>query len=158
MVRIRRASPRDADMIARLAAEAAAEEGVVSALEADRIRAHAFGAHALFECWVAEDRTGKPCAQAIVTKTYDIRRAAPRLVLCELYVSPAERRSGVARLLMSAAAARAIELGARELTITTGVENAVAQRFFAAIGAHERKANVFLMNADGIEWLAAEAR
>jgi hypothetical protein len=47
-------------------------------------------------------------------------------------------------------------LGARELAITTGVENEVAQRFFAAIGAHPRQAAVFMMSADGIEWLAAE--
>jgi len=36
--------------------------------------------------------------------------------------------------------------------------NTAALRFFAAIGAHERKAAVFMMSADGIEWLAAEAR
>jgi ribosomal protein S18 acetylase RimI-like enzyme len=158
MVRIRRAQARDAETIARLCAEAAAEEGAVSALDVDRIRAHAFGTNALFECWVAEEGPGKPCAQAIITKTYDIRRGALRVVLCELYVAPAQRRAGLARRLMSAAARRAMELGARDLTITTGVDNAVAQRFFAAIGAHERKAAVFQMNADGIEWLAAEAR
>ena len=28
--------------------------------------------------------------------------------------------------------------------------------FFAAIGAHPRQAAVFMMSADGIEWLAAE--
>ena len=57
---------------------------------------------------------------------------------------------------MSTVARRARDLGARELTITTGVDNEVAQRFFAAIGAHPRQAAVFMMSADGIEWLAAE--
>ncbi len=154
---IRRAVPRDAEAIARLAAEAATEEGGVSGLDIDRIRAHAFGSQALFEAWVAQERSHAPIeGQAVITKSYDFRRAAPTLTLCELYVAPARRRDGLARMLMSCVARRAREIGARELTITTGVENEVAQRFFAAVGARRRDAAVFMMSADGIEWLAAE--
>lgn len=154
---IRRAVPRDADAIARMAALAAAEEGALSALEADRIKAHAFGANALFEAWVAQERANAPLVgHAIITKSYDVRRGQPSLVLVELYVAPEHRRGGLARKLMSAVARRARDLGARELAITTGVENAVAQKFFAAVGAHPRQAAVFMMSADGIEWLAAE--
>lgn len=155
---IRRAVQRDADAIAKLAAAAAAEEGAASGLDADRIKAHAFGGNALFEAWIAQERPNAPViAHAVITKSYDMRRACPSIVLCELYVVPEQRRSGLARKLMSAVARRARDLGARELTITTGVENSVAQRFFAAIGAHPRQAAVFLMSADGIEWLAAES-
>ena len=154
---IRRAVPRDAEAVAKLAAEAAAEEGVQSALETDRIKAHGFGANALFEAWVAQERHNTPIiAHAVITKSYDMRRACPSIVLCELYVAPEFRRGGLARKMMSAVARRARDLGARELTITTGVENEVAQRFFAAVGAHPRQAAVFMMSADGIEWLAAE--
>lgn len=154
---IRRANPRDADAIARLAAQAAGEEGGASSLETDRIKAHGFGANALFEAWVAQERNNAPIiAHAIITKSYDVRRAAPNVVLCELYVAPGHRRGGLARKLMSAVARRARELGARELAITTGVENEVAQRFFNAVGAKRRDAAVFMMSADGIEWLAAE--
>jgi GNAT superfamily N-acetyltransferase len=157
-VQIRRAVPRDAEAIARLAAAAAAEEGGVSSLEADRIRANAFGQHALIEAWVAQERQNAPLvAHAIITKSYDIRRACPSIVLCELYVTPEQRRSGLARRMMSAVARRARDLGARELAITTGVENEVAQKFFAAVGAKPRQAAVFMMSADGIEWLAAES-
>lgn len=156
-MQIRRAVPRDADAIARLAAEAAAEEGGVSGLDIDRIKAHAFGSTSLFEAWVAEsDKRAPLCALAVITKSYDMRRACPTVVLAELYVAPAHRRGGLARLMMSAVARRARDLGARELMITTGVENEVAQRFFAAVGAHRRDAAVFLMSADGIDWLAAE--
>jgi len=156
-VQIRRAIQRDAEAIAKLAAEAAAEEGGVSGLEPDRIKAHAFGQNALFEAWVAQDRHNAPIvAHAVITKSYDLRRAAPTVVLCELYVAPSHRRGGLARKLMSAVARRARDLGARELTITTGVENEVAQKFFAAVGARPRQAAVFMMSADGIEWLAAE--
>lgn len=154
---IRRAVSRDADAIAKLAADAAAEEGGVSALDIDRIRAHAFGSSALFEAWVAQERANTPIiGHAMITKSYDVRRACPTIVLCELYVVPAQRRSGLARKMMSAVAQRARDLGARELAITTGVENEVAQRFFAAVGAHPRQAATFMMSADGIEWLAAE--
>jgi GNAT superfamily N-acetyltransferase len=154
---IRRAVPRDADSIARLAAAAAAEEGANSGLDPDRIKAHAFGANALFEAWVAQERPNAPLiAHAVITKSYDVRRACPTIVLCDLYVAPEQRRGGLARKLMSNVARRARDLGARELTIATGVENEVAQRFFAAIGARPRQAAVFMMSADGIEWLAAE--
>jgi GNAT superfamily N-acetyltransferase len=156
-VQVRRAVPRDADAIAKLAAQAAAEEGLASGLDADRIRAHAFGPNALFEAWVAEpDRRAPICAHAVITKSYDVRRACPTVVLCELFVAPAQRRAGLARKMMSVVARRARDLGARELRITTGVENEVAQRFFAAIGAQRREAAVFFMSPDGIDWLAAE--
>jgi GNAT superfamily N-acetyltransferase len=156
---IRRAVPRDADSLAKLAAQAASEEGAASSLEADRIKAHAFGSSALFEAWVAQERNSAPIvAHAIITKSYDVRRAAPNVVLCELYVVPEHRRGGLARKLMSAVARRARDLGARELAITTGVENDVAQRFFNAVGAKRRDAAVFMMSADGIEWLAAEGK
>jgi GNAT superfamily N-acetyltransferase len=157
-MQIRRAIPRDADSIAKLAADAAAEEGVVSGLEPDRIKAHAFGSSALFEAWVAQEKNNAPIvAHAVITKSYDMRRAAPTVVLCELYVAPSHRRGGLARKMMSAVARRARDLGARELAITTGVENEVAQKFFAAVGARPRQAAVFMMSADGIEWLAAES-
>jgi GNAT superfamily N-acetyltransferase len=154
---IRRAVPRDADAIARLAAAAASEEGAVSALDTDRIRTNAFGQNALFEAWVAQERSNAPLvAHAIITKSYDVRRATPNIVLCELYVAPQHRRGGLARKMLAAVARRARDLGARDLAITTGVENEVAQKFFAAVGAHRRQAAVFVMSADGIEWLAAE--
>jgi GNAT superfamily N-acetyltransferase len=154
---IRRAVPRDAEAIARLASNAAVEEGVQSGLDQDRIKAHAFGPGALFEAWVAQEKPNQPIVgHAVITKSYDMRRACPAIVLCELYVVPEQRRSGLARKLMSAVARRARDLGARELAITTGVDNEVAQRFFAAVGAHPRQAATFMMSADGIEWLAAE--
>jgi len=156
-VLIRRAVSRDAEAIARLAAAAAREEGAISALDADRIRANAFGQNPMFEVWVAQERGNAPLvAHAIVTKSYDVRRGCPSLVLCELYVAPQHRRGGLARKMMSAVARRARDLGARDLAITTGVANEVAQKFFAAVGAHPRQAAVFVMSADGIEWLAAE--
>jgi GNAT superfamily N-acetyltransferase len=158
MVQVRRAQARDAEGAAQLCAAAAREDGLHCALDADRIKAHAFGSNAMFEVWVAEEpRVKEFAACAVITKSYDVRRAIPTIVVCELYVAPSHRRDGVARILMSALARRAMELGARELSITTGVHKEVAQRFFAAIGAHAEEATVFKMSADGIQWLASES-
>ncbi|MGE0827749.1 MAG: N-acetyltransferase family protein [Hyphomonadaceae bacterium] len=157
---VRRAETRDCDAIARMTAEAAREEGALTtSLDAQHIRQHGFGSGALFEVFLAEEARGRPpVAHAIITKGYDVRRAVATIVLCELYVRPEHRRSGLARQMMSGVARRAQELGARELEITTGVENAVARRFFSAIGAKENQAATFMMHADGIDWLAAEGR
>lgn len=158
MVQVRRAQARDAEGAARLCAAAAREDGVHCALDADRMKTHAFGSNALFEVWVAEQRGVREFAAcAVITKSYDVRRAVPTVVICELYVTPEHRRDGVARILMSSLARRAMELGAREVSITTGVHKEVAQRFFAAIGAQAEEAKVFKMSADGIQWLASES-
>lgn len=130
----------------------------MTVLDADRIKQSGFGQNAMFEAWVAQERPNAPIvAHAIITKGFDVRRACPSVVLCDLYVVPEFRRAGLARRMMSEVARRARQLGARELAITTGVKNEVAQRFFAAIGAKSQQAAVFMMSADGIEWLAAES-
>lgn len=160
MIQVRRAHQRDSDVIARLTADAAREEGAPgTSLDTEHVRQHAFGATALCEVFIAEEGRGRRAmGHAIITKGYDVRRAVATIVLCELYVKPEHRHSGVARALMSGVARRAQELGARELQITTGVDNDVARRFFSAIGAHENQAVTFMMTSDGIQWLAAESR
>jgi GNAT superfamily N-acetyltransferase len=155
-VRIRRATVRDCDAIARMSAEASRDEGVPpSSLDADLVRAHGFGQTPLFDAFVAEGPRGL-VGHAITHKGYDVRYACPTMILAELYVAPEARRGGVARLLISALARRAREIGCRRMSITTGLENAVAHRFYAAIGAHEEGTKHFLLAADAIEWLAAE--
>ncbi len=76
--------------------------------DAERIRAHGFGANALFEVWVAEENR-QLLAHAVITKGFDVRRGLPIIVLCELYVVPGERRSGLARRMMSSIARRAMD-------------------------------------------------
>lgn len=158
MVVVRRATGRDAETIARLAQANARETGAPTALDVDRLRVHAFSQNPLIECYLAEERPGRACGHAIVSKGYDLRRAIATLVVSDLYVAPEHRRGGVARLLISAIAKRAMELGSREITITTGVEDETARRFFSAIGAQESRALVFMMSNDSIEWLASETR
>ncbi|MET0182611.1 MAG: GNAT family N-acetyltransferase [Caulobacterales bacterium] len=155
---VRRANSRDAETIVRLAHANARETGTMTALDVDRLRAHAFTQNPLIECYLAEERPGRPAGHAILSKGYDLRRAAATLVVGDLYVAPEFRRGGTARLLISAIAKRAMELGSREIRITTGVDDAIARKFFSAIGAQESQGVLFLMSGDSIEWLATETR
>jgi GNAT superfamily N-acetyltransferase len=156
-VRIRRATVRDCEAIARMSALASKDEGVPpSSLDADLVRAHGFGQTPLFDAFVAEINKSGLVGHAITFKGYDVRYACPTMVLAELYVVPEMRREGVARRLISELARRAREIGCRRMNITTGLENAVAHRFYAAIGAREEGTRHFLLAADAIEWLAAE--
>jgi GNAT superfamily N-acetyltransferase len=162
MADIRRLANRDLEAVARLSAAASHETGErFCALDADLIRQHALCAQPLFECFVAEvmQPAGKGPAivgHAIATRGYDVKNAVATLVLAQLYVLPEVRRDGVARELLAAVSGRALELGARELMISTGVDNAVARRFFASVGAVEQTMSVYVMDSDEVEWLAKE--
>ncbi|KAF0187275.1 MAG: putative acetyltransferase protein [Alphaproteobacteria bacterium] len=159
MFRIRRALPSDADVACRFTMAAAQEDGSApSSFSPDLFRRDATGANSALEIWIAEDMASRPCGQAIACRGYDLHHAMPTMELLHLYVLPEHRRDGLARMLIAEVANRAMDLGARELTITTGVDNAVARRFFAAIGAREDRLARYLIEPDGIEWLAAEAQ
>lgn len=155
--RIRRATAHDAETVCRFVAAAAAEEGASNGFGPDTFRRDAIGPAARIDVWIAEDARGHACAQAITARGYDLQRAAPTMVLLHLYVASENRRDGLARLLIAQVAVRARETGVREITIVTGVENAVARRFFEAIGAQEDRLARYVVGADGIAWLAAEA-
>ncbi|MBL8560258.1 MAG: GNAT family N-acetyltransferase [Hyphomonadaceae bacterium] len=159
MFKIRRAVSGDAETVCRFVARAADEEGAPApGLSPDLFRRDAIGASAPLEVWVADDLTGRACGQAIACRGYDLQHAMATMELLHLFVQPERRRDGLARMLIAEVANRAMDLGVRELTITTGVDNAVARRFFAAIGAREDRLARYLIEPDGIEWLAAEAR
>lgn len=157
--RIRKAQLSDADTVVRFTAATFAEEDGISNLQfgAEQFRRDACGVPPAIEVWIAEDRAGAPCGQAIAYKGYDLERAARTMVLVNLYVEPEFRRDGLARVLIAQVCLRCMELGVHELTITTGIENAVARRFFEAIGARESARAQYMIEADEIEWLAAEA-
>ncbi|WP_321817117.1 MULTISPECIES: GNAT family N-acetyltransferase [unclassified Paraburkholderia] len=60
--------------------------------------------------------------------------AAPIYVLYDLFVAPAERRSGVARRLLKAAAARAKADGKVRMDLTTAKTNVKAQALYESLG------------------------
>jgi N-acetylglutamate synthase-like GNAT family acetyltransferase len=157
MVQTRRAQARDADVIARMVALASREDGLSEpALDVEMLRAHAFSAQPMLECWVAEDGASRLLGAAVTYRGYDIQIASPTLVVAALYVAPEGRGAGVARCLIAQVSARAMELGAREVSITTGIDNAMAHKFFASIGAFEANRTVYTLQRDQIEWLSEE--
>jgi GNAT superfamily N-acetyltransferase len=140
-----------------MTAEASREDGLPQpALDVELVRAHGFGAHPLFEAWLAEDGRGTALGCVLASKGYDVQRACATLVVMVLYVAPEARRSGLARIMIGAMARRAMEMGALELIITTGIENAAARAFFASIAAGESVQTRFMLGRDQIEWLAQE--
>ena len=157
--RIRRALSQDAETACRFIVAAAQEEGVAPyAFSPDLYRRDVVGVNAALDVWIADDGAGGACGQVFACRGYDLQHAMPTMEILHLYVLPEHRRDGLARMLIAEVASRAMDIGAKELTITTGIENAVARKFFAAIGAHEDRRARYLIEPDGIEWLAAEAR
>ena len=157
-VEVTRAVLRDAPVLARMLGEARREDGVDPwGMEVETIRLHAFGAKAKMESWIARTAAG-PVGCATAYRGFDIRLSRPSLYLNALYVEPEQRWGGVARALLSAAAAKALEMGAREVLITAGLGNAAAQRFLRALGAEEHQAAAYILSFDHLEWMAQEIR
>lgn len=156
-LRVRKAIIRDAEAVARQNMEAAREDGATnSGFGPEQIRQHAFGSSPVIEILVAEDGN-RMVAHSITYRGYDLNAGQANLILASLYVAPEARRHGVARIMMSAVARRARERGCRRIHITTGQTNAVAHRFYAAIGAKEEQLAAFVLASDAIEWLATES-
>lgn len=155
---VRRAYLRDAETLARMLGHARREDGVEQwEFEVEQLRAHAFSAPAKFDAWMAL-RGEAPIGCAAAHRGFDMRHARPTLVLSALFVDDQVRGSGVARKLLSAAAARALEIGARQVTITAGLDNAAARLFLASMGAQEQQTASYLLGFDHLEWLAQESR
>jgi GNAT superfamily N-acetyltransferase len=155
MLKIRRAGSHESELVCRFAAAAAFEDQRAATLTPEIYRRDGVGSSAVFETWILEEG-GKPRGQAVVHKGYDFEHSLPTLVLVHLYVEPGSRRGGIARTLISHVASRARDVGAREVIITTGIDNAIARRFFEAVGARETDVAQYRIGQDAIGWLAEE--
>lgn len=157
-VAVSRAAVRDAAALARMLSQARREDGVDPwSMDADQVRLHAFGAKAKLEAWVAK-LAGAPVGCATAHRGFDMRLGRPTYILNALYVEPPQRGGGVARALLAASAARAIEVGAREVLITAGLGNAAAHRFLSNLGAEEHQSAAYILSFDHLEWMAQEIR
>ncbi len=155
---VRRAQLRDAETLARMLGHARRDDGVEQwEFEVEQVRLHAFSAPAKFDAWIALAGDA-PIGCAAAHRGFDMRQARPTLVLSALFVDDSARGSGVARGLLSAAAARALEIGARQVTITAGMSNAAARRFLSGMGAQEQQTAAYLLGFDHLEWLAQESQ
>ena len=77
---------------------------------------------------------GKAVGFVQLYPTYCSLAAARVFVLYDLWVQPDARRRGVARGLMDAAVARAVEAGAARLDLMTARDNVTARRLYEALG------------------------
>lgn len=133
-VSIREASATDVDRVAPLFD--AYRQFYLQA--ADLPRAHRFLTERLSQrqstVLVAETANGEAVGFVQLYPCFSSIRAAPLLILSDLFVAPAARGGGVGRLLMETAARMARATGAVGLELATARTNAAAQRLYESLG------------------------
>ena len=106
--------------------------------QSDLIVAHQFLADRLARSesvvLIAEGRDGAAVGFVQLFPTFSSIPAAPIYLLSDLFVTPAERRRGVGRLLLNAAAEAARAAGAVRLELSTAITNVPAQRLYESLG------------------------
>jgi ribosomal protein S18 acetylase RimI-like enzyme len=107
------ATPFDRDGVARAAAELVGDARIGFILLAER---------------------EQPVGYGVVTYNYDLEFAGRDAFITELYVSPAERGSGLGRQLLDAIEAHARARDVKALHLLVRPENTRAKRLYAARG------------------------
>jgi GNAT superfamily N-acetyltransferase len=150
-VRIRLATADDADMVAAMLAQLAADIGdsEVFRSTADTVRQYGPGGVGLFQADVAV-QSGQPVGLALFFPHFSTTRAAPGVYVQDLWVDATMRGSGLGeRLLASVGAYAAQAWGAEYLALTVYHSNPAARRFYDRLGfeAHEDDQPVALTGA-----------
>lgn len=83
---------------------------------------------------LAQDKAGHALGFAQLYPSFTSVGMARIYVLNDLFVAPAQRRSGVGRALIGAARDVARDLGAVRLSLATARENEVAQLLYESVG------------------------
>jgi GNAT superfamily N-acetyltransferase len=133
---LRRAEPRDLPALTGLILELAAFEqlGHLVQTTPEALAPHLFGERPVAEALVAE-RAGAVVGFALFFTNFSTFLARPGLYLEDLYVQPAHRGLGIARALMAALAALAVERGCGRFEWTVLDWNRNAIDFYEALGA-----------------------
>lgn len=133
---IRPAEPRDVVVIADLIAELAEFENLTHTLQltADKLHPHLFGSRPVIEALVGEIE-GEAVGFALFFTNFSTFLAKPGLYLEDLYVRPAQRRSGLGKGLLNRLAQIAVErdYGRFEWSVLDWNEDAI--RFYEKMGA-----------------------
>jgi ribosomal protein S18 acetylase RimI-like enzyme len=82
----------------------------------------------------ADDDKAEGLGFVLLYPSFNSVAARPTWILHDLFVGPAWRRQGVARVLMEAARTLAIDSGADGLSLSTGTGNLKAQSLYEALG------------------------
>lgn len=129
------ATVADASRILELLNQLACFEGEPGgvALTVDDLRRDAFGEHPRIEVLLAEiDGTAR--GMLILYHSYSSWRAAPAVMIHDLFVEETARGSGAGRALVQAAARRAVEVGACRLDVNVLDWNEPARKFYEGLG------------------------
>lgn len=122
----------------------------------DTLDRDVFGPDAYLDCLVAV-RDGALAGYAFAHDGYDSGYAQRGLYLCDLYVTPAARRQGVARALVCAMAHRARRHGRSFLWWAARAWNGEARAFYASLGAKEEAVTAHAVLFEDFAALADEA-
>lgn len=135
MIAIRAAQPADSGEILRLLRLLAAFEGEPDAvtIDEDILRRDGFGAGRRFETLLAE-RDGVVCGMVLLFQAYSSWRGAPTLVIHDLFVEAAARRSGAGRALVQAAARLAADRGCCRIDLNVVAWNDAGRQFYEGLG------------------------
>ena len=135
-LRIRPAEPGDVELIFSLIVELATyERATERVLGTPELLGQAlFGADAVAEAVIAE-LDAEPAGFALYFRTFSTWLCRPGLWLEDLYVSPARRRAGIGRALLSHVAAVAVQRGYGRLEWAALDWNAPALSFYSSLGA-----------------------
>ena len=159
-VAIRPARPGDEAEILRMIRALASferEPDAVVATEA-MLAENLFGEGGHVHAHIAE-RDGRAVGMALWFLNYSTWTGRPGLYLEDLFVDPAERRSGVAKQLMIALAEEALARGCARMDWAVLDWNSEAMRFYETIGARRSEGwQPWRLEADGIAALALTGR
>lgn len=133
---IRPAEPRDVTAIVELISELAEFENLSHLLQlsADKLHPHLFGPKPVVEALIGEIE-GEVVGFALFFTNFSTFLARPGLYLEDLYVRPAQRRSGLGKGLLQRLARTAVErdYGRFDWTVLDWNEDAI--RFYEQMGA-----------------------
>jgi GNAT superfamily N-acetyltransferase len=137
-LQIRPAEPGDVQLIFSLIVELATyEHAAERVLGTPELLGQAlFGADAVAEAVIAE-LDGAAAGFALYFRTFSTWLCRPGLWLEDLYVSPAHRRAGIGRELLSHVAAVAVERGYGRVEWAALDWNAPALSFYSSLGAEQ---------------------
>jgi GNAT superfamily N-acetyltransferase len=154
-LRVRRAENRDAEALARLVRELNEHQGdPTSHFTPDSVRRDGFGDAPVFEAWLAE-LNGETVGYALVVPAaYETGYAKAGVYLQDLFVTPAARRHGAGRALISAVAADTRRRGLEFVWWASRTWNTDAHAFFRTLATVEEPTVAFAVFGEEFERLA----
>jgi GNAT superfamily N-acetyltransferase len=156
-VRVRRAAPADAQILAALGQALTQQQGDPGvAFTPDAVLRDGFGHVAKFEAWLAETEGSVVGYALVVPGAYETSYAKAGAFVQDLFVSPEVRRTGIGRALMAAIAADTCRRGFEFMWWVSRTWNTEAHAFFRRIATVEEPVVAFATFGDALVRLAAD--